>query len=56
MDAIKTSKRAEKTVENVIIMIRDGTGVDSECGEGATNVVVRWVSVVGISGAVPFGA
>jgi hypothetical protein len=41
MDAIRTKKRAEMTVGDVIIKIRAGEGVDNECGERAMSVMVR---------------
>jgi len=42
INAIRTSKRAEKTVEGAIMIFRDGQ-VDSECGERTTSVLVRWI-------------
>jgi hypothetical protein len=34
IDAIKKRKRAETNADDAIIEVRDGGGVDNECGEG----------------------
>jgi hypothetical protein len=42
IDAIRTRMRVEESVEDAIVMIRDGRAVNSECGESATSVTVKW--------------